>query len=91
MSLIKDRHTIELEGHEVTVHGSSGKVHSTWVLSIDGQESDEASAAGDFNLRGVLPSGTPVEAAVHQSLLGPTKVTFRAAGEDVQETEGFVA
>ena len=51
---------------------------------------DTAKAAGDFTLRGTLADGSPVEAAVHQSLVGPTEVVIRREGTDLGRFTGFV-
>ena len=91
MSLTRDEHNIEIDGHQVVVTGKTGPVHATWVLAVDGQEVDSVKAAGDFVLRAELSSGPPVEVAVHQSLVGPTSVTFRRDGEEVHTAQGFVA
>jgi hypothetical protein len=91
MSLTKDEHSIDIDGHRVEVTGKTGPVHATWVLAIDGQEADSAKAAGDFVLRAELPDGPPVEVAVHQSLVGPTRVSFRRGGEEIHSAQGYVA
>lgn len=91
MSLTKDEHAVEIAGSNVTVSGTTGAVHATWILAIDGVEADRAAAAGDFTLRGSLPDGSAVLAAVHQSLLGPTKVTVSHGEDPVAEFDGFVA
>ena len=91
MSIRRDEHTVEIEGQRVAVTGKTGRVHATWKLLVDGEEADTAKAAGDFTLRGELSSGSPVEAAVHQSLVGPTEVVIRHKGEEVRRFEGFVA
>ena len=91
MRLTKDEHTIEIDGQSVSVRGQTGRVHATWSLLVDGEQADSARAAGDFTLRGILADGSPVEAAVHQSLVGPTEVVIKRAGEDVGRFRGFVA
>ncbi len=91
MRFLKDDHTVEIDGHTVAVTGATGRVHATWTLLIDGEPADTAKAAGDFMLRGTLSDGSPVEAAVHQSLVGPTEVVIRHQGEDVERFTGFVA
>jgi hypothetical protein len=52
MSLTKNEHTIEIDGHTVAVTGTTGPVHARWTLLIDGEAVDTAKAAGDFTLRG---------------------------------------
>ncbi len=74
MRLTKDEHTVEIDGQTVAVRGQTGRVHATWTLLVDGEPADTARAAGDFTLKGALSDGSPVEAAVHQSLVGPTEV-----------------
>jgi len=91
MGITRDEHSTEIDGHEVAVTGRTGPVHATWRLLVDGEEVDSAKAAGDFALRTELPEGAPVEAAIHQSLVGPTRVTFLRNGEEVHTSEGFVA
>jgi hypothetical protein len=91
MSVTKDNHEIKIDGHQVAVTGKTGPVHATWTLLLDGREVDRAKAAGDFNLRGEIPGGPAVEVAVHQSLVGPTKLIFRRDGEEVATTKGYVA
>lgn len=91
MGFTKDNHEIEIDGHQVAVTGKTGPIHATWTLLVDGREVDQAKAAGDFNLRGELPDGPAVEAAVHQSLIGPTRVTFRRNGEEIATSTGYVA
>jgi hypothetical protein len=91
MSLTSDQHTIEIEGHTVTVTGRTGPVHATWTLLVDDVEIDSAKAAGDFRLKGALPGGGEVAADVHQSLLGPTKVTFHHGERELETSTGYVA
>jgi hypothetical protein len=91
MGLTRDEHTVEIDGHRVSVQGKTGKVHATWTLATDGRVVDQARAAGDFALRSTLPGGVPVEAAVHQSLIGPTRIVVRRDGEEVSSGKGFVA
>lgn len=91
MGLTRDEHTVKVAGTEVTVTGTTGPVHATWSLLVGGVVADSAAAAGDFRLRGRLPDGTAVEAAVHQGLLGPTRVVVTHEGEEVLDARGFVA
>jgi hypothetical protein len=42
-------------------------------------------------LKGTLPDGTPVEAHVHQSIVGPTRVQVRHDGREVMASTGYVA
>lgn len=91
MSLTRDIHTIEVAGQTVTVTGKTGPIHATWILLVDDVEQDRAAAAGDFTLRGALADGSPVEASVHQSLLGPTRVTIRHGDHEFDTTRGYVA
>lgn len=91
MSLTRDEHSIEVDGRRVEVTGETGPVHARWTLSVDGREVDSAKAAGDFVLRAELPQGPPVEVEVHQSLVGPTRVTFRRDGDEIHAGKGFVA
>jgi hypothetical protein len=57
MRLLLDEHTVEIDGHRVAVTGSTGLVHATWTLLVDGEPADIAKAAGDFKLRGTLGNG----------------------------------
>ncbi len=91
MNVTRDEHNVEIEGQRVAVTGKSGPVHASWNLLIDGEEADTAKAAGDFTLTGRLSSGSSVEAAVHQSLVGPTEIVIRHEGEEVRRFKGFVA
>lgn len=91
MAIDGDEFRTTVAGTEVEVLGSSGLVHATWRLLLAGREVDSATAAGDFTLRGTLPDGSAVTAAVHQSLLGPTEVTVDHAGTEVFSSKGFVA
>jgi hypothetical protein len=45
----------------------------------------------DASLARTGPRRPAVEAAVHQSLIGPTRVTFRRDGEEIATTRGYVA
>lgn len=89
--MTNDDHSVEVGGTIVSVRGKTGPVHATWTLLLDGQEVDRAKAAGDFTLTGTLPDGSTVNAAVRQSLMGPTKVTIGHRGDEVAEFTGFVA
>lgn len=91
MSVTRDEHSVTIGESTVTVTGVTGAVHATWTLTIDGREADSAAAAGDFRLRGALGDGSGVEAAIHQSLLGPTEVVIRHRGTEVGQFTGFVA
>jgi hypothetical protein len=91
MGLIRHEHSVEIDGHAITVAGRTGPVHAAWTLSVDGEVVDRASAAGDFVLRSALPDGAPIEAAVHQSLFGPTEVVVRRGGAERARSKGFVA
>ena len=91
MAITSDEFRVGVAGTEVAVTGSTGPVHATWRLLVDGVEVDSAAAAGDFTLTGSLPDGRAVTAAVHQSLLGPTRVVVQHAGTEVLQATGFVA
>lgn len=91
MDLMRDEHSVQIDGHTVSVTGASGPVHATWTLLIDGREADSAKAAGDFSLRAELPGGASILAAVHQSLVGPTEVAIHRDGEEVTHFRGYVA
>ena len=91
MAITSDEFRVSVAGTEVAVTGSTGPVHATWRLLLDGVEVDSAAAAGDFTLTGSLPDGGVVRAAVHQSLLGPTHVVVRHDGVEVLDARGFVA
>lgn len=91
MGLTSDEHRVEIGETTVVVKAATGAVHATWTLEIDGHEADRAAAAGDFRLRGHLPDGSPVAAEVHQSLMGPTRVTISHDGVVVHTAKGFVA
>jgi hypothetical protein len=89
--MTRDEYTVEVAGSTVAVTGTTGPVHATWTLLINGESVDSAAAAGDFHLRGTLADGTAVEAAVHQSLLGPTRVIITHQDTEVLNERGFVA
>lgn len=91
MGLFSDDHTVQIGGTTVAVTGASGLVHATWTLQLDGKSVDEAAAAGDFTLRGVLLDGSEVRAKVFQSLLGPTEVSIEHEGTEIARFTGFVA
>lgn len=91
MALTSDEHSVTICDSSVAVTGKSGPVHATWTLLVDEQEADSAKAAGDFTLKGVLGDGSQVEAAVHQSLVGPTRVVITHEGVEVAQFKGFVA
>ena len=91
MGISQDEHRTTVAGHEVAVTASTGLVHATWRLSLDGVEVDSATASGDFTLTGTLPDGSTVTAAVHQSVLGPTGVVISHRGAEVFSGSGFVA
>jgi len=75
----------------VAVTGTTGLVHATWTLHLDGKAADSAEAAGNFTLRGDLPDGSQVLARVFQSLMGPTEVTVEHEGTEIARFTGFVA
>ena len=92
MDLTRDTHAIIVNGRAVEVTGETGPVEATWTLCIDGKEVDRAEvASGDFTLRAPLDEGTEVLAEIHQSFVGPTRVTFRRNGEELATRKGFVA
>ncbi|MET0460365.1 MAG: hypothetical protein ABW122_01260 [Ilumatobacteraceae bacterium] len=91
MDLFHDDHRVDVAGHEVAVTAATGRVHARWSLAVDGVERDSAAAAGDFTLRTTLPDGSAVTARVHQSLLGPTRVTVLHGDEEIASMKGFVA
>ncbi len=91
MGLFSDEHTVAIGPSTVQVTAKTGLVHATLTLLVDGEAVDEATAAGDFRLRGQLADGSPVVAAVFQSLMGPTRVTVEHAGTEIAAFTGFVA
>jgi hypothetical protein len=91
MDLTRDTHTIGIDGHVVEVTGETGPVEATWTLAIDGSEADRAKASGKFTLRAALDDGSEVVADIHQTFVGPTRVTFRRDGEELATRKGFVA
>jgi len=91
MAIFSDDHRVDIRGYAIGITATTGVVHARWSLSVDGVEADTAVAAGDFTLRATLPDGTSVTAQVHQSLLGPTRVTVLHDGEEVASMKGFVA
>jgi hypothetical protein len=91
MGITRDEHTVEIAGSTVAVTGTTGAVHATWTLVIDGENVETAAAAGDFHLRGTLADGTAVKAAIHQSLVGPTRVVITHQDVEVLDERGFVA
>ncbi|MGH9269818.1 MAG: hypothetical protein ACRDZ2_00935 [Ilumatobacteraceae bacterium] len=82
---------MDVGGHEIDITATAGAVQARWALSVDGVEVDTAAPAGDFTLRTTLADGTSVTVGVHQSLLGPTRVTVSHGGEEVASMKGFVA
>lgn len=91
MSLFRDDQMVSIGGSKVRVTGKTGAIHATWSLLIDEREVDSAKAAGDFILSGELDDGSRIEAAVHQSLVGPTAVVVSHEGSEVARFSGFVA
>ncbi len=92
MSLLRDEHTVLIGDTEVTVTGTTGPISARWCLLLDGCEVDrEEIFNGEHVLRGVLPDGSPVEARVHQSIIGPTRVRVHHAGREVMASTGYVA
>jgi len=91
MDLFHDDHRVAVAGHDVAITATTGLVHARWSLAVDGVQVDTAAAAGDFTLRTTLADGTAMGAEVHQSLLGPTRVTVVHGDEEVASTKGFVA
>lgn len=91
MGFTNDEHSVAIGDVTITVTGKSGPVHATWTLLVDEQAADSAEAAGDFTLKGALGDGSGVEAAVHQSLIGPTRVVISHDGAEVAQFQGFVA
>jgi hypothetical protein len=91
MTLFRDDHHVRIGPHDIEVTATTGPVHARWVLSVDGAEVDSAAAAGDFALRTTLSDGSTVVARVHQSLLGPTRVTVLHDDDEVAALKGFVA
>ena len=91
MALTSDEHCVSIGNSTVAVTGKSGPVDATWTLLVDDQVADSAKAAGDFTLRGALSDASGVEAAVHQSPMGPTRVVITHDGVDVAQFKGFVA
>jgi len=90
IGITNDDHSVQIGESTVAVTGTSGLVHAAWTLLVDGQEVDQAKAAGDFTLRGTLGDGSAVEARVHQSLLGPTEVAIIHVDEEAARFTGFV-
>jgi hypothetical protein len=91
VGITRDEHTVEVAGSTVTVKGTTGAIHATWTLLINGDVVDSAAAAGDFRLRGSLADGTAVEATIRQGLLGPTRVIITHQDTQVLDARGFVA
>ena len=90
MGFTSDEHSVTIGDSTVAVTGKTGPIYATWALLVDGQEVDSAKAAGDFTLRGALGDGSGVQAAVHQSLVGPTRVVITHDGAEVVQFKGFV-
>jgi hypothetical protein len=90
VSLFRDEHMVLIDSTEVAVTAQTGPVHATWSLLFDGTVIDEATATGNFRLRGTLQSGVQVEANVQQSMLGPTEVAVHRDGAEVARFTGFV-
>jgi hypothetical protein len=92
MDLTRDEHTVRLGDARVTVTGDSGPISATWRLLVDGRElARQEIFNGDHVLAGELPDGSAVEAHVHQSIVGPTRVSVRHEGVEVMATTGYVA
>lgn len=91
MGFTSDEHSVTIGGSTVAVSGKSGPIHATWSLLVDDVVVDSAQASGDFHLTGALGDGSTVEIAVHQSLMGPTRVVISHDGLEVARFKGFVA
>jgi len=90
--LTRDEHTVRIGDAVVTVTGETGPISATWRLLVDGGEHDRRELFnGGHVLSGALPDGSAVEAHVHQSFLGPTRVRVLHDGTEVLATSGFVA
>lgn len=92
MDLMRDEHTVRIGDARVTVTGTTGPISATWRLLVDGREvARREMFDGEDVLTGALPDGSRVEAHVHQSIVGPTRVSVRHGGVEVMTTTGFVA
>ncbi len=92
MSLTRDEHTIRVGGARVTVLGTSGPISATWRLLVDGGEvARQELFNGEHVLEGSLPDGSLVAAHIHQSIIGPTRVSVRHDGVEVFASNGYVA
>ncbi len=90
MGFTSDEHHVTIGDSSVAVTGESGPLSATWTLLVDEKKSDTAKASGDFTLRGVLGDGSGVKAAVHQSLVGPTRVVISHDDVEIARFKGFV-
>jgi hypothetical protein len=92
MSLTRDDHSVRINGHAVSVTGTTGSIEAKWTLSVDGQEvASTKAASGQFVLETELPDGSPVQAFVRQGAFGPTRVVVHHDGEEITRFKGFVA
>lgn len=91
MKITSDEHQVVISGSTVMVSGKTGPLQATWALIVDDHEVDSIKATGHFTLRGVLADGSEVEAAIHQSMVGPTTIAITHEGSEVVRFSGFVA
>jgi hypothetical protein len=92
MDLLRDEHSVLIGDARVTVTGTTGPISARWCLLVDDEEADRQEIFnGDHVLTGTLPDGSPVEAHVHQSIVGPTRVQVRHGGREVMASTGYVA
>jgi hypothetical protein len=92
MDLTRDEHTVRVGDVTVSVTGTSGPISATWRLLLDDREvARQEMLDGDHVLAGALPDGSRLEAHVHQSIVGPTRVSVRHDGVEILATSGFVA
>ena len=84
MSLTRDEGSIRIGEVVVTVLGETDGARARWRLQFDGDDvAEERIMRGEHVLAGQLPDGSAVEATVHQSVVGPTRVEVRHADEVV--------
>ena len=92
MDLLRDEHSVLIGDTKVKVVGTTGPITARWCLLVDEHEVDSQEILnGDHVLTGALPDGSPVEAHVHQSIVGPTRVQVHHGGREVMAGTGYVA
>jgi hypothetical protein len=90
MGILKDEHHVKIAGADVGVIAETGLIEPHWRLLVDGEEVDQATRSGEFQLTGRLPDGSSVEARVEQRVFGSNEVAVVHDGEEVVRFRGFL-